>query len=188
MGETKIYRWFRDGIVMAIAGVAICFSPNRVLAAEKIIFTYGATTQSISLTELQTFVETGETASSVESLLSHSQQHPFVMRWILQQEFPAETVMISDLLNTIPGEYVLSQTGRVVGSESERANVQALRGALIASTSDNNLVSLIELLENYPTKQVYIDGKILSKLRVGLSQLVEETNQYIKPPANFPSN
>ena len=182
MRETKLYRWFRDGIVMAIAGVAISFSPNRVLAAEKIIFTYGAVTQSVSFTELQAFVETGETTPSVDSVLSHAKQNPFVMRWILQQEFPAETVMISDLLNTLPGEYVLSQTGRVVGSKTERANVRALRGALIASASDNNLVSLIELLENYPTKEVYLNGKILSKMRVGLSQLVEETNKYIELP------
>lgn len=178
MRKSKPDRRFRDKVVMAIAGLAISLSPSRVLAAQKIIFTYGAVRQSVSLTELQAFVETGETSSSVDSLLSHTKQNPFVMRWILQQEFPVETVTISDLLNTIPGEYVLSQTGRIVGSKTERANVQALRGALVASASDNNLVSLIELLENYPTKQVYIDAKMLGKMGIGLSELLEETNKH----------
>ena len=91
------------------------------------------------------------------------------MRWILRQEFPANTKIISDLLNTTPGEYILSQTGNIVGSKAERANVKALRGALVKSASDNNLVSLMELLTNYPTEDVYVNGKILAQMRGNLN-------------------
>ncbi len=103
-----------------------------------------------------------------------------MMRWILKQEFPADTRLVYDLLNTAPGEYVLSQTGNVVSSKSERANVKALRGALVASASDDNIISLIELLENYPTQQVYVNGKLLAKARTNFSQFVEEANKYIQ--------
>ena len=111
MLATNILRWFRGtGIVMFVAGMAITINPEQVLASEEIIFKYGAATQSVSLTELQTFADTGEMSSSLDFLLKFSQQNPQLIRWILRQQFPADTKLIYDLLNTAPGEYVLTQT------------------------------------------------------------------------------
>ena len=153
MGVTKIGGWFgKTGIAILVAGIAISLSPNRVKASEEIIFTYGGATQTVSLEELQDFAATGEISPSLNFLLNFSKQNPAMMRWILKQEFPADTRLVYDLLNTAPGEYVLSQTSNVVSSKSERANVKALRGALVASASDDNIISLIEVLENYPTQ------------------------------------
>lgn len=183
---TNILKWFRGtGIVVFVSGMAIFSSPNGALASEEIIFKYGAATQSVSISELQTFAETGETSSSLDFLLSFGDQNPHMIRWILMQQFPADTNLIYDLLNTAPGEYVLTQTSNVVGSKSERANVKALRGALVTSASDDKVISLIELLENYPTQKVYVDGKILAKARRNLSNFIEETNKYITIPLSF---
>jgi len=170
------------------AGMIVSVASRRALSAERVVFTYGGLTQSIPLSELQDFADTGEISSSLETLLDYGDQNPFFMRWILRQEFPADTKVVSDLLNTNPGEYVLSQTGNIVGSKAERANVKALRGALVKSASDNNLVSLMELLANYPTQDVYVNGKILAQLRGNINQLVEETSRYIKIPLNLPQN
>ncbi|MGL5793925.1 MAG: alpha/beta hydrolase, partial [Waterburya sp.] len=81
-----------------------------------------------------------------------------------------------------------SQTSTIVSSKSERANVKALRGALVNSASNDNLISLIELLENYPTQEVYVNGKILAKARRNLSHFIEETNKYIQIPLNLLAN
>jgi hypothetical protein len=189
MLASNIYKWFRvTGIVVLIASLAVDLTSQRVMASEKIIFNYGGASESVDLSELQTFAETGEISSSLDFLLDFSQQNPFVIRWILTQEFPANTKLIYDLLNTAPGEYVLSQTSTVVSSKSERANVKALRGALVTSASDDNLISLIELLENYPTQEVYVNGKILAKARRNLSQFIEQTNKYIQIPLNLIAN
>jgi hypothetical protein len=186
MKEATVPRWFRRAAIALItAGMAIALAPNQASSSEKIIFTYGGLTQSIPLEELQDFTDTGEVSPSLDTLLSHGKQNPFFIRWILRQEFPADNKLIANLLNTVPGEYILSQTGTVVSSKAERANVKALRGALVASAKDNNLVSLIELLENYPTKDVYVNGKILARLRGNLDQFIEETSQYIKIPWNL---
>ena len=186
MKIAKVSRWFQEtGIAILVASVTITLGSNRVLASEEVIFTYGGATQSVPIEELQAFAETGETSSSVDFLLSQANQNPFLMRWILKQEFSADTKLVSDLLNTMPGEYVLSQTGNVVGSKSQRANVTALRGSLIRSASDNGLVSLIELLENYPTRQVYVNGKILVKIRENLDRLIEDTSKYIEIPTEI---
>ena len=186
MSTAKISRWFHEtGIAILVASVTITLGSDRVLASEEAIFTYGGAAQSVPIEELQTFVKTGETSSSIEFLLSVSNQKPSLMRSILKQKFPADTKLVSDLLNTAPGEYVLSQTGNVVGSKSQRANVTALRGSLIRSASDDGLVSLIELLEHYPTQQVYVNGKMLARVQNNVNQFVEETSKYIKIPADL---
>ena len=182
-------KWFQEtGMIFFIAGVILSLSPNFANASEEIIFKYGGATQSVTLQELQTFVSIGETSASLETLFKSSKQNPNLIRWIIRQNFPADTKVVFDLLNTAPGEYVLSQTGNVIGSKSERANVKALRGALVRSASDDNTISLIELLENYPTKKVYVDGKILAKARDNLADFINKTNKYIKIPLDILAN
>ena len=174
----NVLKWFRaTGVTMFVASAAFFTHAPTALASEKVIFKYSGATQSVSLDELQTFANTGETSSALDFLLDFGNQNPFMIRWLLTQQFPANTKLIYDLLNTAPGEYVLSQTGNIVGSKSERANIKALRGALIASASDDNLISLIELLEDYPTKEVYVDGKILSKAQRDLGNFIGEMNK-----------
>lgn len=183
MEEPKRGNWLqKSGITVLAAAIAVFLSPKDAIASEKITFTYEGATQSVALEELQVFAATGETSPALDFLLDFGQQNPWMMRWILTQEFPADTKIVSDLFNTAPGEYVLSQTSNVVGSKSKRANVKALRGALIASARDDNTVSLIELLENYPTRQVFVNGKLLAKARGNLDQFVEETGRYIELP------
>lgn len=182
----RIGKWLsKTGIAVLVAGMAMCLSPDRAGASEEIVFTYGGASQSVSLAELEEFADTGETSAALDFLLKFGKQNPFLMRWILKQEFPADTKLIYNLLNTAPGEYALSQTSNIVGTKSERANVVALRGALVASANDDNIISLIELLENYPTEKVYVNGKILAKVRKDLAQFIEETNKYVQIPVSF---
>ena len=178
MQKTGISQWlYQTAIAMFAASIAICCSGKKAIASEKVIFHYGGATQSLSLEELQTFANTGEISSGLEFLLNFGKQNPFIIRWILTQKFPADTKLIYDLLNTAPGEYALSQTGNILSSKSERANIKALRGAIVTSASNDNLISLIELIENYPTQEVYVDGKILSKVQRDLASFISETNK-----------
>ena len=177
MQKANIFKWLQKTKVMIFAAAALLLFGQKAIASEKVIFKYSGATQSISIEELQTFANTGQMSSSLEFLLDFGKQNPFIIRWILTQQFPANTKLIYDLLNTAPGEFALSKTGNVVGAKSERANVTALRGALLACASDDNLVSLIELLEKYPTKEVYVDGKILSQVQRDLAGFIDETNK-----------
>jgi hypothetical protein len=178
MQKTNISKYFKKtGIVMFVAATMLGLIAEKAIASEKIIFKYSGATQTLSLEELQTFASTGETSPALDFLLKFGKQNPFMIRWILTQQFPANTKLIYDLLNTAPGEYVLSQTGTILGSKSERANITALRGALVAAASDDNLISLMELIEQYPTEEVYVDGKILSKAQQDLGDFINQTNK-----------
>ncbi len=186
MVAINIRKWFQKiGIGMFVTVAALCDRAPQALASEKVIFKYNGATQSIELEELQTFAETGEMSPGLDYLMNFGKQNPFMIRWILTQQFPANTKLIYDLLNTAPGEYVLSQTGTIVGAKTEEANVTALRGALVASASNDNLISLMELIEEYPTKEVYVDGKILADAQRDLGSFINETNKIYQNTFKF---
>jgi hypothetical protein len=55
-----------------------------------------------------------------------------------------------------------------------------MRAALVLSASEDNNISILEIAQNYPTQEVYIDGNRLSEtyaqillLRGGLDNLLE---------------
>jgi hypothetical protein len=160
----------------------ILFSTHRAIAAEEVIFSHGAATQSVTIEELQDFAATGKTAPSLKFLFKFSDRDPKTMRRLLNQKFPADTTLVAKLLNSKSGEYVLSQTSRVIGTRSERANVRALRGALITSISDDRQASLLEILQNYPTRQVYVDGKMLGSAVRNIDNLISEAGKYVEVP------
>lgn len=189
MLKSNILSWFLEtGIVLFTTGMIISSSPRLVMASEEIVFKYGGVTETVPLSELQNFARTGETSPSIDFLLGIGKQNPQGARQVLKQQFPADTRLVYNLLNTAPGEYVLSRTDNFVGTKSERANVKALRGAIIKSASDDNLISLIELLEDYPTKKVYVNSRALIKAQRNLVSFIKETSKYIRIPLNILSN
>jgi hypothetical protein len=165
--------------------VIIPLQGKQVLAAEEIVFKYGIASHSVSLEDLEYFAATGEMSRSVRFLFDFTKQNPQIARRILVQEFPVETVMVSNLANSVPGEVVLSGVSQLIYPKSDRASIQALRGALILSASDDNKVSLIELFRNYPTQQMYVDGKILAKTAKDVNNIIEIFQESLKISLSF---
>jgi hypothetical protein len=169
-------------IYWSIAIAVVFSSVQRVTAAEEIIFSSGAATQSVAIEELEEFAATGKIAPSLKFLFKVSDRDPKTMRQLLTQSFPADTALVAKLLNSESGEYVLSQTSRVIGTKSDRANIQALRGALITSVSNDRQASLLEILQNYPTQKVYVDGRMLGSAAKNINSLISEAEKYIEMP------
>ncbi len=172
--------WLGLSVIMGV-------NTRSVLAAEEIIFTHGVASQSVAIEDLEKFAATGEMSSSLEFLFDFSQQNPQVARYILNQQLPAETILIANLLNSTPGEFLLGETSQIVHSRSKRANVQALRGSIVQSASDDNRVSLLEILQNYPTQQVYVDGRLLSRTVRNVNTLINNSDKYndLKVPIRY---
>lgn len=161
--KTVISLLVKLGIVSLGIGVIVGIDSSLVLAAEEVIFYNGMASQSVSLKELENFADTGETSPSLEFLFDFSRQNPQLARYFLNQEFLVEAIWFKNLLNSTPGEWLLGETGKTVHPKSKRANIQALRGSLVQCASDDNKISLLEILQNYPTQQVYVDGTVFSE-------------------------
>ena len=140
-----------------VTGVLTPFS-HKAIAADNIIVKYGLLQESISLEELKTFSETGETSPKLDFYLKASNQSPSKIRRILKKPIPVDGVMLSDMLNNPFGGIVLNSFSDVITTPSKRASKESLRGALVTSALDNDDISILEVLENYPTSEVHLQG------------------------------
>jgi hypothetical protein len=176
--KQKLWRLLlKAGIFMVILS-----GNHQILAADEVIFTQGILTQSVSIEELEEFALTGKMSPSLQFLFNYSKQNPEVVRSVLTQQLPVEQALIADLFHTTMGQLVLGETSQLIHTKSNRANTEALRSALIASAQDDNRVSLLELLENYPTKQVYIESKPLRNTVRSVTNLVNIVENNLQLP------
>jgi hypothetical protein len=143
-------------------------------AAERLYFTYGPLGRSIAIEDLRTFAETGETTRQLRWYLNIANVEPEKFRQILTKQIPASLERVDRVTYSLPGEFVLSQVGQVIHTKSRRANIQALRSSLIVSVTDDNRISLLEFLENYPTPGIYIDGVVLARVVNDVRGIVDD--------------
>ncbi|MBE9203927.1 alpha/beta hydrolase [Synechocystis salina LEGE 06099] len=133
-------------------------------AAERVVLTYSVLRESVSIEELGELSRTGKVSPSLKAYLKMANKDPEELRGWLNQPFQADPVTLSRVLNSFAGEYVLNQVGQVIHTPSKRDNKEALRGAIITSAEKDNQVRLIEVLENYPTPELHVNGDRLMEL------------------------
>lgn len=134
------------------------------VGAEKVVLKYSVLRESVAVAELSDLSRTGAVSPALESYLQLANKKPEDLRRWLNQSVAIHPTALSQLLNSFLGTYALSQIGEVIQTPSGRASSEALRGALITSAQGDNQVSLIEILENYPTAEVQVNGDKLMEL------------------------
>ncbi|GAB4381486.1 MAG: hypothetical protein Kow00121_40150 [Elainellaceae cyanobacterium] len=148
-------------------------SAQPSVAAERLFFTYGPLGRSIPIEDLRTFADTGETTSQIRWYLRLTDLDPEILRAVLNQELVLNINTVDSITYSLPGEYALFEIGQLVHTQSRQANIQALRGALLVSLSEDNRISLIEFLENYPTPGIYVDGVVLAEVARDVGNFVD---------------
>lgn len=159
-----------------LLGTALALTPGfaaPAVAAEQLYFTYGPLGRSIAIADLKTFAETGETTSQLRWYLNFANLEPEVFRRVLTQEVSVSLETIDTVTYTLPGEFVLFEVGQIVHTRYHLADIQALRGTFLVSASEDNKISLLEFLENYPTPGVYIDGVVLARVARDVGEFVD---------------
>jgi hypothetical protein len=176
-----LYLWLKKlllfgcswGLIFSVPLLTICFS-NHAYAAETVIFKYGFLRQSISISELSTFVETGEMSSSLRNFFELANQNPESIREVLGQEIEVDGVVLSKFLNSFPGGILLNILSEYIQTPSGRASKESLRGALVSSALPDNNIRLIEVLENYPTSEIHVEGDRLGEFFQGLKDIIDK--------------
>lgn len=135
-----------------------------IAASKQIVLTFGPFRGSISIRELESFAETGQLSSALSFYLKQAKVKPEDFREVLTQEVNASVKLLDRTLNSLLGEYLLFQVGQVIHTRSGRANIQALRSALVLSAIGDNRISLLEFLQKYPNQQVYVNGMRLARV------------------------
>jgi hypothetical protein len=154
----------------AIARSPQSFAQSSILAQappvpdRELVVTFGPFRPSITLTELTTFAETGNLPAGWAFYLGIAGVRPENLRSAFTQEVDADLQFLDQTLNSLLGEYALYQVGQIVHNRTRRANIQALRSALVLSAAADNKITFLEFLGNYPTQQLYLDGAKLASV------------------------
>ncbi|MGK7899517.1 MAG: alpha/beta hydrolase [Xenococcus sp. (in: cyanobacteria)] len=161
----KLSRLLPASFFLFTVGTGLSINTHEVLAAEEIVLTYSFLDQPVLVKDLENFVETGEVPTSLKLLIGLSKQDPEDVRQALTQEVSLDNRFLYKVFNTLPGEYVLFQVGQIIHPryKPNPALIPALRGTLILSASDDGKISLLEFFQKYPTKEMYVDGRLIAK-------------------------
>ena len=171
--------------LIIIACSLVIIDNNSALAAEKIVLKYKSFRQSVSVKELTTFAETGEVSPTLNFYLERARQDPQTIRNTLTKQVTASPVVLDRTLNSRVGEFLLDRISQSIHTDFNLANRQALRSALVLSASKDNKVSLIEIIQNYPTQEVYVEGDRLAQTYNQFSILVEGLQNLLATPASI---
>jgi len=160
-------------LLLGTAAIVLALS-QPIHAAERLYFTYGPLGRSISIQELRDFAETGEASRQLRWYLNVANLEPERFRAVLTKEIPLSLRFVDRVTYSLPGEFALFQLGQVVHTRSRQANIQALRSSLILSVSEDNRLTLLEFLENYPTQGIYVDGVALARVANKVKDVVND--------------
>jgi hypothetical protein len=126
----------------------------------------------VSVPELSTFAQTGELSTKLQFYLKLARREPDQLRRTLTQEIKVNPILLSRVLNSPIGEVMLDQASQVIHTPTNRADRESLRGAIVSSALPDSQITLIEILENYPTPDVHVEGDRIVEVVQKISQVI----------------
>ena len=156
------------------AGAGIVFYSNAAAGAEKVVLKYSAIRMTLPVSELEIFAETGQMSPALEMLLGKANKDPEAVRNSLTRPVKVSQSFLDRTLNSKVGEIILDEVGQVIRTPSGKANREALREALVLSATNDNEITLLEAMKNYPNSEVYVEG---DRLVEAYGQLVALSEQ-----------
>ncbi|MBX9259241.1 alpha/beta hydrolase [Desmonostoc muscorum CCALA 125] len=172
LNTRKVTKLLTQTVALSI-GAIVLFSSTNAYAAEQVILKYGTFQGSISVEELNQFVETGKTTPTLTAYLQAAQQDPKLARKALKSGIKADPAFLNNLLSSWAGPVLVDQIGEVVHPPAGQLNQEALRTALSASIKQSGEVTLLGAIQNYPNTSVELEGDRLIGVYERLSNLAE---------------
>ena len=154
----KLSKSLSLGLALLLGTSAVFLSSGKAVALDNVTVKYGAIDVTLTMSDLQSFAQTGKASSQLQSVLSLAKQTPESMREILTREVPLDSQLVGRLANTYFGELVFKQLGEVAYTPATRdQSASALRDALVAASKDGK-ISLVEVMQNYTPPTLEVDG------------------------------
>jgi hypothetical protein len=143
-------------LVASLGLSALLASPAQ--AADRVRINYRGFSRSVPVPLLVLLAETGQSTGVLGGLLNQAGRNPGDLRSLLTRPLTASPVVLDRALNSRPGEWMLDYVGQTIHPGQGGANRQALRSALVLSASNDGQITLLEVLQNYPTEEVVLEG------------------------------
>ena len=176
LGDCTMGKSFCKGrwTLFLVAGAGIVFYSSAAAAAEKVVLKYSAIRMTLPVSELEIFAETGKMSPGLEMLLGKAKKEPETVRRSLMRPVKVSQSLLDRTLNSKVGEIILDEVAQVIRTPSGKANREALREALVLSATNDNEITLLETMKNYPAAEVDVEGDRLVEAYGKLVALSEQ--------------
>lgn len=168
-------RWISAASLVA----GILLSSSHAIAAEQVVLKYKILREKISVQELTRLAETGVPSPALASYLKLAGKKPEDIRQPLTQEVRVNRFLLDRVLNSWVGNTALDQISQAIHTPSNQANRQALRAAITLSANPDGKLTLMEVLQNYPTQEVEVEGDRLVGAFRQLSRLSDRLDNLL---------
>lgn len=160
-----------------LCSLLILLSPLPAQAAEKVVFKYGILRESVTTQELQDFATGGKPSAGLADYIRKAGGDPRGVQTTLTQPVRVNARLLDRVLNSTLGNAVLDQVGEAIHPPAQSASRQALRAAIVLSATPDNQVSLLEIIQNYPTSEVQVDGDLLATAYGRIHDLAQQVQK-----------
>jgi hypothetical protein len=155
------------------ASISAATLSSSALAAERVILKYSVLRESISVSDLTAFADKGEISPALQAHLRLSKQDPEAVRRSLTRPVTINPILLDRVLNSPIGNVLLDPLSQAIRTPKGGADRAALRSALTLSASGDSKLSILEVVQKYPTQEVLLDGDRLVDAYKRLSELAD---------------
>ena len=155
----------KSGLISLLLGMSAVLLPTKVFAAERISFSVQPFGQFyLKVNDLQAFVATGEISAELAYYLDRlPPQQVARLPELLSTPLELDPLSISKFSNSSVGETIIKNFAKGIRADTNRNGFYALRGAIIAAAFDREGLTVINLLQEFPLKTIYLDLGILNR-------------------------
>jgi predicted dienelactone hydrolase len=158
---------------------AVC-TAAPALGAERIYVTYGPLEVSVPIESLTLFAKEGKIDSNLDGFAQYAKESQLAeIRNGLQAKAEISHVTIAQFLYTPQGEVLLERLGRVIQTKARQPGFYAIRAALILAASDPEGLTILNVLQKFPTYGIRIDIARGLGIANELTSLINRSNRTI---------
>lgn len=151
-----------------------------VLAAERVYVTYGLLERSVSVDSLDTFVREGKIQPDLSDFTRFFNDEQLQeLQSILAARIELNPVSVDRFLYTDQGEALLWQLGSLIRTQSGSSGFYAIRAALILSASDEEGLTPLNVLKQFPLTEIRVDLPQTLAILGQLEDLVNQTSNAV---------
>lgn len=168
--KLPFYRYFRNlrTRTLATALFGLCSSMltmQPAYSAERIQFFYGPIGSTIEINELEEIAKTGkleQNSSILDNYLNDEQLALF--QSLLNTKFDIDVVGISQISYSSSGSKLLKRLGQIIQTENSLNGFKALRAALIFAANDEQGLTVMNVIRQFPLETIQINLPLTLKL------------------------
>jgi predicted dienelactone hydrolase len=176
------YAKFRQHITLIACGFfTAIFTATSGLAAERIVFTYEPLGKfPLEVNALETYVRDGKVTPELETYAKLLGQEQLAqLRELLQTRFTIDSTAVTNFAKSPVGEALLRRMGTIFETGTGTNGGRALQSALIAAASDRRGLTILRIIDEFPSQTLQVDLNQGLKMLGDLSDVLRRGSEIV---------